>query len=412
MRKTRNLLGAMLWVVAFTLFLTGCGRDSGMRGVTDTEIVIGQWGPQTGPAALWGAIPRGTEVYFKMINDEGGIHGRKIRYIMRDDGYDPARTRAAVIEMVGSEGVFAFVGGVGTAPGMAVRQYLIDNKIPWIAPASGSSHWAFPASKYVFSVFPLYSDEAAILTDYAVNQLGKKKVGIFYQNDDYGKGGLIGAQMKLESMNMSLVEAVPVEVMDSDVSSHALKLQNAGAEVVLFYVTPKHAPMMLTEAAKIGYSPTWMSSNTLSDMELMYDITKGRWKDVIFANFGDPPGADTPLLHKYYEAFGKYAKEGERWGTFFTAGILFAEPLVEGLRRCGRDLTTENFIKAMESIQDFKGIGPNITFGPGIRQGARSVFLARCKTGTELEILTDWVESDIDIEEAIRRLGGTAPAPM
>ncbi|MDQ7053139.1 MAG: ABC transporter substrate-binding protein [candidate division KSB1 bacterium] len=115
----------------------GCAKK-GQRGVTDTEIVIGQWGPQTGPAALWGAVARGTAAYFKMINEEeGGIHGRKIRYIYRDDAYQPAKTKAVVKEMVENEGVFAFVGGVGTAPGMAVKDYLVQNKVPWVGTGFG-----------------------------------------------------------------------------------------------------------------------------------------------------------------------------------------------------------------------------------------------------------------------------------
>jgi ABC-type branched-subunit amino acid transport system substrate-binding protein len=403
--KNRNLMVVLL-LVGFAIFLISCGQENAARGVTDTEIVIGQWGPQTGPAALWGAIARGTDCYFKMINDEGGIHGRKIRYVMRDDAYDPARTRAAVKEMVGNEGVFAFVGGAGTAPGMAVRQYLIDNEIAWISPASGSTHWAYPQSRYIFSVFPLYSDEAAVLVDYAVNQLGKEKIAMFYQNDDYGKGGLYGAEIKLENMGKALVAAVPVEITDSDVSSHALKLKESGAEVVLLYVTPKHAPMLLTEAAKIGFNPTWMSSNTLSDMPLMHKITGGKWEGVIFANFGEMPDSDSELMQKYRVAKEKYANKDERWGTFFLAGFLFAEPLVEALRRCGRDLTTDNLIEALESLKDFKGVGPKITFGPNKRQGSRAVYLARCESATGAEILTDWIEADIDIQEAIRRLVG------
>ncbi len=408
MRQNKKMLLGALLVSGLALALSGCG-EKGARGVTDTEVVIGQWGPQTGPAALWGAIARGTQCYFDMINEEGGIAGRKIRYVMRDDAYQPAKTVAAVKEMVESEGVFAFVGGVGTATGMAVRDYLTENRVPWVFPASGSTHWAWPQSEYLFSGFPLYPDEAAVLVDYAVNTLGKKKVAIFYQNDDYGKGGYYGAQLKLESMGMDFVEAVSFEIMDSDVSSQALRLKESGADVVLIYATPKHAPMILAESAKIGFKPQWMSSNTLSDMPLMYKISQGAWKDMIFANFGEMPDSDTPLMKKYREAQKKYMPD-ERWGIFFLAGFIFAEPAVEALKKCGKDLTPENFVAAMESLKDFKGVGPKLTFGPGIRQGSRSVYLVRCKSATEYERLTDWVSSDIDIEEAVRRLnGGKAP---
>ncbi len=402
MKHSRWLLAGIFLAVVAVALGVGCGKK-GQRGVTDTEIVIGQWGPQTGPAALWGAVARGTDAYFKMINEEGGINGRKIRYIYRDDAYQPAKTKAVVKEMVENEGVFAFVGGVGTAPGMAVKDYLIQNQVPWVGPASGSSHWAYPPNKYIFSVYPLYFDEAAILVDYAVNTLKKTKIAMIYQNDDYGKGGLVGAKMALEKHGLDFVATATTQIMDTDLSSHILKLKEAGAEVVIMYLLPKQAAISLGTAAKLGFKPQWMTTSTLSDMGLMHNITKGLWEGVIFANFAEMPDSDHPLMKKYREAAKKYAPD-ERWGVFFAAGFLFAEPMVEGLKRAGKDLTVENFIKAMESIKDFKGIGPTITFGPNQRQGTRSVFLSQCVSATEAKQLTDWMTSDIDVEEAIRRM--------
>ena len=157
------------------------------RGVTDTEIHLGTWGPLTGPAALWGAIPRGTRCYFDMINAEGGICGRKLVLSVRDDGYMPPKTKAIVKELIDDKGVFGFVGGVGTATGMAVKKYLVSKKKPWVAPASGSTHWAYPPTKYIFSAFPLYCDEGAILANYAATKLGKKRIAFVYLNDDFGK---------------------------------------------------------------------------------------------------------------------------------------------------------------------------------------------------------------------------------
>jgi len=305
MKCIMNIIILSLLVLGLS---SGC-KEKAKRGVTDEVIKIGQWGPQTGPAALWGAIARGTDAYFKMINDEGGIHGRKLEYIMRDDGYQPAKTKAVVKELVEMEGVFAFVGGVGTAPGMAVKDYLIQNKVPWISPASGSTHWAYPATKYVFSVYPLYCDEAAILVDYAVNELKKTKIAFFYQNDDYGKAGLYGAQIALEKHGMKLVETVSAEIMDTDLNTHALKLKESGADAVIMWVLPKHAAIMLGTAAKLGFNTQWMVSSTLSDMTLMLNITKGLWEGIIFANFVEMPHSENPLMKKYLAAKEKYAPD-------------------------------------------------------------------------------------------------------
>ncbi len=398
----RFLLILIVLAAAALMLAAGCKRAEVKSGVTDDTINVGQWGPQSGPAALWGAVARGTDCYFKMINDEGGIHGRKIRYFLRDDGYQPFRTRTEVKKLVEGEGIFAFVGGVGTATGMAVKQYLEDNQVFWIGPAAGSTHWSYPQSKYVFANYPLYCIEAAVLVDYAVDKLAKKKVAIFYQNDDYGKVGLYGAELALEKRGMKLVEKVSVETMDTDLSSHALRLKNSGADALLLWVLPKHAAIILGASDKINFRPQMLTSSTLSDMFIMHKISRGLWKDVIFCNFVELPDSQSPLMLKYRQAHAKYAPD-ERWGVFFYAGFVFAEPFIEGLKLCGRDLTKENFIRAMESIRDHQGVGAKTTFGPDRRQGTNSVFLSKCLTGSKAQKLTDWITSDISIEEVVKR---------
>jgi branched-chain amino acid transport system substrate-binding protein len=374
------------------------------RGVTDTEIRIGQWGPQTGPAALWGAVARGTGCYFDMINAEGGINGRKITYFLRDDGYMPPRTKAIAKELVEDKQVFAMVSGVGTATGMAVKRYLHKKKVPWVGPATGSTHWAFPPTKYLFAVYPLYVDEAAILINYAVKELGKKRIAFFYQNDDYGKEGLLGAELALEKFGMKLVAAVSAEPLDTDLSSHAMKLKQANPDCVLMWVLPKHGAIILGTAAKIGLKTQWMTTSTLSDIPIMYKISKGLFKDVIYDTFGELPDSQHPLMKKYKQAHDKFAPK-DRWGIFFYAGFIFAEPMVEGLKRAGRNLTADSFAKAMESLKDFQGIGPKISFGPEQRQGARSIFLAKVLEGGKIQRLSDWMTSNVDLQEALKRLG-------
>jgi len=374
------------------------------RGVTDTEIRIGQYGPQTGPAALWGAVARGTGCYFDMINAEGGIHGRKIKYFLRDDGYMPPKTKAIVKELVEDKGIFGLASGVGTAPGMAVKKYLENKRVPWVGPATGSSHWAYPPAKYLWADYPLYFDEAAILVKYAVQTLGKKKIAFFYQNDDYGKEGLAGAEEELEKLGMKLVASVSVEPLDTDLSSHCMKLKAAEPDVVINWLLPKHGAIILGTAAKLGFKPQWMTTSTLSDIPIMYKISKGLFKDVIFVTFAELPGSKNPLMLKYEAAQKKFAPN-DRWGIFFYAGFYFVEPMVEGLKRCGSDLTVDNFVKAMDSIKDYQGIGPKISFSAESRQGSRSVFLAKCLEGGEIEKISDWMTSDIDVQKVLKRLG-------
>lgn len=384
-----------LVVVAAAVVALGAGRaDAGnVPGVTDTEIHIGQWGPQTGPAAPWGAVARGTEVLFQMINDAGGIHGRKIVYHSFDDQYNPARTKAGVKELVESDpGVFAFVGGVGSATGMAVKDYLNERGIVWVGPAAGSLQWITPPQKNLFAVYPLYVEEAKVLVDYLVEKEKKSKIAILYADDEYGENGLEGAKGQLAAHGLKPVIEVGVGRADRDLKSHVLKIMQSGADTVIMWVNPTHAVITLKTAAALKFAPQWVSSSTLSDAPMMAAITGGLWKNVIFTSFSELPSSQSPLMLEYREAFDKYAKKGERWGVFFLAGIAFAEPLVEGLKRAGRDLTQESLVAALESLKDFQGIMGRIGYGPGERQGQKEVFVAKTdETGLKVVQLSDWM---------------------
>jgi len=372
--------------------LTICGSATAqekVRGVTDTEVVIGQWGPQTGPAALWGSVGRATGVYFELINSEGGVHGRKIKYYLRDDAYQPAKTKAIAKEFVENIGIFAVAGGVGTSTGMAVREYLTENKVPWISPATGSSHWTKPFNKYIFSTFPQYYQEAYVQTQYAVEKMGKKKIAFFYQNDDYGKEGLDGAKKYMEDKGLKLAAEIPVEVTDTDLKSHALKLKQAEAEVVIIWVLPKHGAMILGVCKAIGYSPQFMAASTLSDPDLMFNVTKGLWKDVMYGNFLNMA---SPLVKKYQDAQKKWAPDEKYTGLFYLAGFYFAEPLVKGLQLAGKDLTPDTFVKAMESIKNWNDwLGYDCTFTDKDHQGVKSVYLEKCGENGQRIKVSDWL---------------------
>jgi len=385
-------------VLVFGLSFTAMAEE----GVTDTEIHIGQWGPQTGPAAAWGSVARGTDAYFKMINAEGGIHGRKLIHHMFDDAYNPAKTKAGVKELQEGTGMFCWVSGVGTAPGLAVRDYLMKRKIPWIGPSSGSLHWINPPNKYLFPVYPLYTIEAEALVRYAVEELGKKKIAIAYQNDDYGKNGVRGAKEELIKHGLKLVAEVPVEVKDADMKPHVMKLRKANPDVVLLWVAPGHAVRIVGTSKAMKFDPQWMSTSTCSDFPLMMHISKGLWKGVIAATFAELPDSSNPLLQKYKkDAYEKFAAKGERWGLFYYAGMVFAEPLVEALKRCGRDLTRERLVHELEGLTDFQGISGKISYKAldpkdpyGSRQGVKAVFLVQCLEGGKGKKLTDWMRID------------------
>ncbi|MDZ4164344.1 MAG: ABC transporter substrate-binding protein [Smithellaceae bacterium] len=364
------------------------------RGFDDTEIRIGQWGPQTGPAAPWGSVARGSKLLFDLVNEEGGIHGRKIRYFIRDDTYNPAQTVAVVKELVERVGVFAFVGGVGSATGMAVKDYLAANKIIWVSPSAADDAFVFPVNPYLFAVYPLYKDEGSILAKYVVDKLNMKKIGMLYQNDSYGKDGMEGVKSRLNTYKLTLVAEIPVEPTEKDLASQILRLKNAGAEAVIMFVSPTHAVIALKTSATIGFKPQWVSSNTLSDYPLMHRITGGLWEGVITGAFGENPDSTNPLMVKYREA-AKRLTPAERWGVFYYAGILFADPLVEALKRTGRNLSTEACLKALNSIQNYQTIGPVINWSEKMHQGTDSVQIQKCGPGASYIMLQDWTTNDL-----------------
>jgi len=381
-------------------------------GVTDTEIHIGQWGPQTGPAAPWGAVARGTDAYFKWINANGGIHGRKLVHHYFDDAYNPAKTKAGVKQLQEQTGMFAWVSGVGSAPGLAVKDYLMEKKIPWVGPSAGSRHWVEPPQKYLFNVYPHYLGDAQVLTDYAVDQMGKKNIAILYQNDDYGKQGLEGARYSLGKKEMKLVAEVPVAVTDTDMKPHIMKLKQSNADTVLLFVTPGIVARMIGTGKAMQFAPQWMSSTTCGDFPLMMAITKGAYEGVITASFGmaqptgnvgEIQGIENPsleLLAKYKkEVYDQFAAADERWGYTFTTGIGLAEPLVEALKRCGTELTQEKLVKELEGMKEFKGLMGRITYAPFnpedplCRLGQNEIFLQQCTADGKSKILTDWIKT-------------------
>jgi len=385
----------VLWTIAMGLLIAVCAAGgvtaADTPGIGDTEIRIGQWAALTGPAAAWGAVARGAEAYFKMINDEGGINGRMIKHLVFDDQYNPARTVAGIKELVEGPGVFAFVAGDCTACALAARDYLVEKKIIWMALGNA---WSIKPDRHFFFIYPNYLDEASILVKYAVESMGKKKIAFFYQNDDYGKGGLKGAQQQLEKYKMKLAAEVPVEPQDRDLKSHTMALKNAEPDAVILWVNPTSAVIMRKTAAAMKFAPLWMAPSTLADPALMNQITSGLWEGTIFSCLAELPDADIPLMKKYHAAFEKYVPKGERWGIMYLAGFGFAEPLVEALKKVGRAVTTDNVIAELDKMTDFKGIFGHITFRPEDRQGQKEVFIAEALKDGKSKRLSDWIKAD------------------
>ncbi len=382
-----RVLGLCLVVLLALPFATTAQE----RGVTAEEVVVGSSMPLSGPAAYWGAVGRAMEAYARYLNDQGGVHGRRLRVVLRDDGYLPPRAAANVRELVERVGVFAIVGLIGTANAFAVRDYIVRNEVVWITPTADASMWyGFRDKKYLFVTYPSYVEEAKILVDYAAKQLGVRTVAVFYQNDLYGQKGLLGAKQGAVRSRVRIVAQVPYEVTQADVSSEAVKLRESRAEAVLLYATPRHGALIVREMAKVGYTPKLLSSFTLGD-PIMFALAGEAWNGVISTAFFPLPGMGDSKVDEALAVLTRVDPALRTNPYNALAGWAFMEPFVEGLRRAGRDLTKERFVQAMETIRNWDGqVIRGVTFGPDRRQGIHRVYLTRAEGGRYTK-LTDWI---------------------
>ncbi len=376
------------------LLLPGAARAAPVPGVTDTEITIGITGPLSGPAAAWGSIAMASEAYAAYVNAQGGVNGRKLKIVLKDDGYNPGRAVANFNEM--KDSVFAVIGTVGTSVLNANKDLVAEAGLPLVYPLGNVQVFAKQPKdkvKTVFQVYPDYADEAEFLVGQAAKLENVKKIALFGQNDDYGKQGLDGVKRALpKNPGVSLVGEVFYEVTDRELGTQANKLKESGAEAVLLYATPVHAANIVKEMAKVGYRPKIFASFTLYDRDTMFrlvgDLWEGAYYDSALALRGEP-AAD-----KIIDIVVKNDPKLKGREGFCVQGGADVIILVEGLKRAGRDLTREKFLSALETIKDFTedGLVPGVTFGPNRHHGLNAVRLMRAGKATDTvpKQITPW----------------------
>jgi ABC-type branched-subunit amino acid transport system substrate-binding protein len=330
-----------------------------------------------------------------MVNEEGGIHGRQIRLLIRDDQYNPSQTMAGVRDLVDRVGVLAFVGGLGTAPAVAVKRYLAQNKIPLVSVMSGAETLHVPHNPWIWGMWPLYDDDGSVMAQFVVEKLKAKKIGFLYQNDDYGLDPLRAAQRRLKTYNMELAIAVPVEPVERDLSSQISRLKAAGCDVVMAYVAPIQGAIALRNAVSIGFRPQWI--HNWADHVIMNHITDGLWakEGVMTSAFVDDIFDYSIPQMKLYADAAKRLAPNDQWGNNLAAGIVAAEPLVHALRLAGRDLSTEALVKALNSMNDFKGIGPRVSWSETNHLPPTEFRIYQCGPKGEVIIKQDWTKNDL-----------------
>jgi ABC-type branched-subunit amino acid transport system substrate-binding protein len=386
----KKILGLLLAV----FLVTTANEVVAVDGVTDTEVSIGISTPLSGPAALWGLSGLGAKAWADYINEKGGIHGRKINVILRDDGYNPARALANLTAMKGE--VFSVTALLGAAVVRATKDLLAENKIPLILPLCSARLWENVSQDkrhWVFSTWPDSIDEAEFLANYGVSALGGKKVSIFYQNDEMGQPGLKGVNQALSKLTgrASLGVAIPYEVTERALATHALKLKEGGADILLLYTTPTHGAIILKEMAKINYHPKVLTVFALGD-PIMYTVAGADvWEGVypaVSANISLP---GEPEADRVIDILKKYEPKIAGKEYMALVGSVSMMYVVEGLKNAGRNLTPETMVEGMEKIKNWKpeGMGAPTTFGPDRRHGVNGIRIMHAEKGKHVPV-TDY----------------------
>jgi ABC-type branched-subunit amino acid transport system substrate-binding protein len=347
-------------------------------GVTDTEIVIGITTPLSGPAAAWGTTGLGAEAWAKHVNSQGGVHGRQIKVLMRDDGYNPGRAVANVTEL--KDQVFAIVALLGTAVLNANKDAVAEAKIPVVWPLGNPQVFAKqPRDKVsgVFMAYPDYGDEGEFLVQQAVKLEKAKKVAVFFQNDDYGKGGLEGVRRGAGKTGATIAAEVAYEVSDRELGTHALKLKESGADAIVLFPTVTHAAGVIKEMAKVGYRPKIFASFPLGDRHTMFRVLGELWEGAYYNVSGAVPGE--PEADRAIEILLRQEPKFKGRESLAVLGAVAMVATVEGLKRAGRNLTRESFVAAMETIKDWspEGLTGNVTWGPNRHHGLNPIRMQR-----------------------------------
>jgi len=328
-------------------------------GASDTEIKVGQTMPFSGPASAYSSIGKTQAAYFKMINDQGGINGRKINLIQYDDAYSPPKAVEQIRKLVESDEVLLTFQIIGTPVNAAVQKYLNAKKVPQLFAATGASRFTDPKNfPWTMGFNPNYFVEGRIYGQYVLKEHPNAKIGVLYQNDDLGKDYLNGLKAGLgdKAAKMIVTEA-SYEVSDPTVDSQVLKIKDAGADLFFSATTPKQAAQAIKKIAEMGWHPVQIVDiNATSVGAVLKPAGLDAAKGLISVNYGkeplDPTWKDDAGMKRYFDFMAKYYPDGDKDSNFNTYGYSTAQLLVHVLKQCGDDLTRENVMKQAASLKD------------------------------------------------------------
>jgi branched-chain amino acid transport system substrate-binding protein len=361
MKPLPRLLALLL--VGSLAALTGVGAVSAQTvvGVTATEIKIGNTNPYSGNASAYGTIGKTIAAYFKKVNDEGGINGRKINFITYDDGYSPPKTVEMVRKLVEQDQVAFLFQTLGTPPNSAIHKYVNQMKVPHLFIATGATKWNDPKNyPWTMGYQPNYQTEGRVYAAYALSHVKDPKIGILYQNDDYGKDYLKGFEDGLGEANKKLIVLKQTyEVTDPTIDSQIVNLKNSGANVFFDITIPKYAVQAIKKVHEIGWKPLHFLNNVSSSLGTVLkpaglDASKDLITALYMKEVTDPQWRNDKGFIEWVAFMKKYYPEGalddQSNGFAYNVAIL----MTQVLKQCGSDFSRENIMKQAASVKDFE----------------------------------------------------------
>jgi branched-chain amino acid transport system substrate-binding protein len=330
-------------------------------GVTDGEIAIGQTNPYSGPLASYSTQGRVQAAYYTMINEQGGVNGRKIKFSSLDDGYQPPKTVEQTRKLVEDDQVAAIVGSMGTPTNTAIVKYMNAKKVPHILLATGASKWGNPKeTPWTMGWYPTYFTEGVIYGKHIVKNIPDAKIGILSQNDDYGKDFVNGFKRGLgDQAGKLIVKEVTYEVSDPTVDSQVVTLKGSGANVFFSATTNKVAAQAIRKAFDIDWRPTQFLVNNASSIATVLtpaglDKSVGIISTAYLKDPADPQFANDEGIKWYREFMKKYYPDGDVNDPQNQIGISIAQTAIQIFKQCGDDLTRENIVKQAASLKNLE----------------------------------------------------------
>jgi branched-chain amino acid transport system substrate-binding protein len=365
MRAIRAAAQIIASAAALTTALLAAGTAQAQKkydpGATDTEILIGQTNPYSGPLSSYSTQGRVQAAFYSMINEQGGVNGRNIKLISLDDGYQPPRTVEQTRKLVEYDQVVAIVGSMGTPTNTAIVKYMNAKKVPHILLATGASKWGHPQENpWTMGWYPTYFTEGEIYGKYILKNIKDAKIGILYQNDDYGKDFVNGLKQGLgDEAGKLIVKEVTYEVSDPTVDSQVVTLMGAGANVFFSATTNKAAAQAIRKANDIDWHPIqFLVNNTSSIATVLTPAGLDRSVGIISTAYlkdpADPQFADDDGIKWYRAVMKKYYAGGDINDPQNEIGISIAQTAIQIFKQCGDDLTRDNIIKQVASLKNLE----------------------------------------------------------